>query len=46
MNAADLNKLPIGKLTDLAIKYGFKPSPVKASKQQLIDFLYHASGKQ
>jgi len=41
--AAALAKMPIGQLTDLAIKYGFKPSPVRASRQSLIDFIYHAT---
>jgi len=42
--AAKLAQMPLGKLTDLAVGLGFKPSPRAASKQQLIDFIYHASG--
>ena len=43
--AANLAKMPIGQLTTLAEKYGFKPSPVKTGRQALIDFIYHATNK-
>src|SRR5215469_1484977 len=36
-----LSTLDIGKLTDIAVGRGFKPSPLKTSKQALIDFIIH-----
>jgi hypothetical protein len=36
----DLAKLTLPKLTDVAVQHGFKPSPVAATRQQLIDYIH------